>query len=119
MPKITTKKQDEDEHIVEEIIDILDEKKGEDIVVLNIKSKSSIADYYVLCTGLVPRHVKNLVDEVEDKLKERFSLSPLRVNGLEEKEWIIMDYGHILVHIMLTDQRRALKLEELCGKKES
>ena len=112
-----TNKEPEDSQLVETIIDTLDAKKAEELVVLNVKAKSSIADYYVICTGLVNRHVKHLSDEVKEVLKEQYNVVHYRIAGTENKEWIILDYGSILVHILLPELRKDIKLEDLWGKK--
>lgn len=108
----------EPEAVIPLIIELLDSKKAEDIVVLNISDTSSVADNFIICTGMADRHVRSLADAVEDKLREH-KIRPLHVEGLKEQEWIILDYGDLFVHVMNAEKRMALRLEELWGKQKN
>lgn len=102
---------------LEKIIMILTDKKAQDVVSLNVTSSSSITDYFVIATGMVDRHVKSLADDVETAMREQFGDKPLRVDGLSEGEWVIMDYGDVIVHLFVEAARRQFRLEELWGRK--
>lgn len=91
---------------------ILDDKKGEDILLLDIMDKTALADYFVICSGKNPAQVKALCDEVEDKMEQR-GLVLRRVDGYQEGRWIVLDYADILVHIFHREEREYYNIERL------
>lgn len=94
------------------IAKILDDEKGQNIKVLEISTQTVIADFFVLATGTSSVHVRALAGEVEEKLKKT-GLEPTRVSGLTSKDWIIIDYDDIIVHIFNSEARDYYKLEKL------
>jgi len=94
---------------------VLEEKKGEDILVLDIRELCDFADYFVLCTGTSDRMLKALADDVEEKMKQRYRLSA-RLEGLPEHGWVLLDYGDVVLHLFSPDRRKYYRLEELWGK---
>lgn len=91
---------------------VLDEKKGEDIHLLDIHENSVLADFFVICTGTSERMVRALMNEVEDEVKSRFGLNA-RVEGEAMAGWVLADYGSVIVHIFSPDRRAYYSLEEL------
>lgn len=86
-----------------------DEIKAERIETLNVREKTSIADFFIVCSGTSDRHVSSIADKVEEKMrmvKER----PLRVEG-ERSGWILQDYGDVILHVMREDERQYFDLE--------
>ncbi len=96
------------------IAEILDNKKGHDVKVLYVEDKTSIADYFVLCTGNSNTAVKALAGEAEYKT-ELAGVSPDRVEGRDNNSWIILDYGNVVVHIFHREAREFYNLDKLYG----
>ena len=94
------------------IVKVLDEKKGEDIHLLDIHENSILADYFVICSGTSVRMVKALMTEVEDEVKKEFGLNS-RIEGEALAGWMLADYGTVIVHIFSPDRRDYYSLEEL------
>ncbi len=90
----------------------LDELKGIDIVTLDVRTLTSIADYMIICTGRSSRHVKALADNVSIKAKEN-NASTVRTEGEGESEWMLVDLGDIVVHVMSPNARSFYSLEDL------
>lgn len=107
--------QTHEEHIREQalaVCDALYNKKGMDIIAINVADKTIIADWFVICTGRVSAQVKALCDEVEKKAPE-IGLVTLRHEGYTQGRWIVIDYGAILVHIFHPEERAYYNLERL------
>jgi len=94
------------------IAEVLDSKKAKDIQVLEVGSKTIIAERFVLCTGSSNTQVRSLTDEVEYRTELR-GVTPIRVEGRESNAWVIMDYGNVLVHIFSREARQFYNLEKL------
>ena len=89
----------------------LENGKAQDIAVLNVSSLTSITDFMIIATGTSSRHVKSLVKYlIEDKSK--FGV-PIGVEGLQSGEWVLVDFGEIVIHIMLKTAREFYNLESL------
>ena len=96
----------------QKIATILDDKKAHNVITINIRELSVIADYFVVCAAQSTLHVRALADEVEEKLtKEGIPL--LRCDGYKESRWIVMDYGSVLVHIFHVQEREFYNIERL------
>ena len=90
----------------------LDDKKGEDIVALNIEEISSIADYFIIVSSSSERGVKSLADNLITDIKKKFQLN-LKTEGANDKRWIIIDSGDVLIHIFHSETRAIYDLESL------
>ena len=90
----------------------LEEKKAEDIQVIEIKDISVIADYFIIANGANSLQVDALVDAVKDKLG-RSGYEALRVEGVKSASWILMDYGDLVVHIFSKEDRLFYNLERI------
>jgi ribosome-associated protein len=93
------------------IVDAADDMKAERIETLDVKAKTSIADYFVVCTGTSDRHVQAIADRVAEKLsvvKEK----PLRTEG-EKTGWVLEDFGDVVFHVMREEMRQFYDLESL------
>ena len=90
----------------------LEELKAKDIVELDVRGKTSIADYIVVAGGTSSRHVKSVADEVI-KYAKKAGMQPLGVEGQREGEWVLVDLGDIIVHVMLPRVREFYGLERL------
>lgn len=90
----------------------IEELKGKDVVEIDVRGKSSVADYMVVVSGTSTRHVKSIADEVV-KFVKRLDMMPLGVEGEREAEWVLVDLGDVIVHVMLPRVREFYALERL------
>ncbi|MCQ4165299.1 ribosome silencing factor [Tahibacter harae] len=90
----------------------LEELKAKDIVELDVRGKTSIADYIVVAGGTSSRHVRSIADEVI-KYSKKAGMIPLGVEGQREGEWVLVDLGDIIIHVMLPRVREFYGLERL------
>ena len=90
-----------------------DDKQGRNIVVLDVRSVLGIIDYFVVVDAPNRRLVRTLVDDVEAGVREVSGRSPLRVEGEREQQWVLIDYGDVVVHIFLDEVRRFYEIERL------
>jgi len=95
------------------IVDVVEDKKAEDIVLLDLRPDAIIADFFIICNGNSERQLKALADNVGQSVKERFNKLPYSVEGTSDSGWVLMDYGDIVVHIFLEEKRRYYDLEGL------
>lgn len=106
------------QQIIETAVKALDSKRAEDICVIKISDLTVIADYFVIANGTSSTQTKALADEVEYRLKE-LGRQPDRTEGYQGANWIILDYGDIVVHVFYKETRNFYNLERLWsdGKK--
>jgi len=90
------------------------EKKGENIVVIGLKEVSSFTDYFLLISGNSSRQNLAIYENIEKELKKE-DIYPLHVEGKENAEWILMDYGNFILHIFSKETREYYSLEKLWG----
>lgn len=100
--------------LVKKIKDLLEDKKGEDIICLDIGDKSTITDYMIIATGNVDTHVRALAEYVVVELK-KLDISPVYHEGIKYGTWICVDYGNIILHIMRKNEREFYNLEAIWG----
>lgn len=93
-------------------MDVLVDKKGEDIILLDLIGVASFTDYFVICSGSSHRMIRALANAVQDELRETYKLKT-RVEGEPEGGWLLGDYGDVVVHIFSEEQRKFYALEEL------
>lgn len=92
----------------------MDNKKGDDIVILDLRElQSAPANFFVICSGNVPSHVSAISDGVFEVIKKATGQNPYKVEGYDNAEWILMDYFDVVVHIFQKDKRDFFRLEEL------
>ncbi|MCK9350072.1 MAG: ribosome silencing factor [Clostridiales bacterium] len=101
------------EEMIQAVVAVLEEKKGNDIETLNVTGKTTLADQFVLASGTSNVHIKTLAESVEEKMKDAFGIHPDRVEGMDSRSWILLDYGDIVVHIMMPEDRLHYQLESL------
>lgn len=97
---------------------VLDNKKGMDVTVLEVGDQTIIADYFVLATGTSNTHVRALADEVEFKLKEEKGIEPSHIEGSSGNAWTLLDYGSVIINVFTAEARNFYKLERLWGGNE-
>ncbi|MBV6791977.1 ribosome silencing factor [Xanthomonas euvesicatoria] len=90
----------------------VEELKAKDVVEIDVRGKSSVCDYMVVVSGTSTRHVKSIADEVV-KFAKRLDVMPLGVEGEREAEWVLVDLGDVVVHVMLPRVREFYALERL------
>lgn len=95
------------------IVDTLDEKKGTDILLLELVSVCSFTDYFVICTAGSERTLKALAEEVHIRVKKRHKKNAFSVEGDASSGWILIDYGDVILHLFSTELRNYYNLEEL------
>ncbi len=91
------------------------EKKALDIVVLDMHEVSGLADYFVICTGEVDLQVKAIFEAIEDRIKEACHERPWHHEGTEHRQWVLMDYVDLVIHIFSPEKRAFYDLERLWG----
>ncbi len=92
-------------------MDAVEDKKAENIVLLDLRPDAIIADYFVICTGNSDRQLRALADGVREQVKERFSKLPSSIEGTPESGWMLMDYGDTVVHLFQEEKRHYYDLE--------
>lgn len=94
------------------LADKASDMKAENIVTIDVIGKSSVTDYMVICTGNSKRHVSSIADNVATEAKNA-GLTPLGVDGEVEGEWVVLDMGNVMVHVMQQEHRELYQLEKL------
>ena len=95
--------------------ELAENRKAENVVVLDVTKVSSITDYFVIATGTSEPHLRAIVDEITEKLADDYGLEPKAHDGSIQTSWIVLDYFDVIVHIMRADVRDHYKLEDLWG----
>jgi ribosome-associated protein len=92
-----------------------DNKKAENIVILDVRKLSSVTDYFVIASGSSVPHLRAIVDEITDQLRDDHGLRPIAVDGNIHTAWVVLDYFDVIVHVMRQDVRERYDLEGLWG----
>jgi len=101
-------------HDLRVIADAILDKKGQDVVSLDLRPiGSAIADYFVICNATSTTAVSAIADNIIKEAKEQLGLKPVRTQGMENNFWVILDFGNIVIHIFLTEYREFYRLEDL------
>ncbi|AJE16875.1 MULTISPECIES: ribosome silencing factor [Stutzerimonas] len=102
----------QNEALVQLAVAALEDLKGQDIVVIDVRGKTSVTDYMVIASGTSSRQVKALAENVLEKVKEQ-GVRPLGSEGLDGGEWALLDLGDVVVHVMQVPTRQFYDLERL------
>lgn len=94
------------------IVDAASDKKAQDIVLLDVRTLSSLADYFVICSAPVDRQLRAIAEAVEEAL-DKANTPIYRREGSPTDGWLLLDYGDVIAHIMSTEQRNYYRLEQL------
>ncbi|CCB86298.1 MULTISPECIES: ribosome silencing factor [Parachlamydia] len=105
---------DSNEKILNVIAQAIFDKKGSNILALDVRDVSTLTDYFVIAEGTVDRHVTSIASTILDAVKP-LGLTPLHVEG-KDGEWVIIDFGDILIHLFVPELREKYALESLFGK---
>ncbi len=92
-------------------------KKAQDVVVMDVRGLTSLADAFIICSGRSSRQVTAIADHIKRTLKKQ-SIKPLNVEGTGQGHWVLMDYGHVIIHVFYEQTRRFYDLESLWADAE-
>jgi ribosome-associated protein len=95
-----------------------DDRKAVDIRLIRVEEVSSLADWFVICSGLSDVQVRAIGRSVEDRLEEETGRLPLRREGQTEGSWVLLDYGEVIVHVLTPSERSYYDLESFWGHGE-
>jgi ribosome-associated protein len=98
------------------IVDVVEDNKAQDIVLLDLRPDTVIADFFVICNGTSDRQIRALTDYVREGLKEDYNVKPFAIEGKPESGWVLLDYGDVVVHLFTAEQREFYALENLWGE---
>lgn len=99
---------------VREAVSAADDRKAIDLKVLSLAAISGFTDYFLICSGGSERQVQAIADGVQEKLREK-KARPLHVEGYNRAQWVLLDYGDLVVHVFQDEPRRFYSLERLWG----
>ena len=113
--KSTLVRQDSDT-LADLVVRGMQDKKASDIVVLNLKElKNAVADYFIICSANSDTQLEALARSVEEEVEKVTGESPWQTEGRTNREWVLLDYVDVVVHVFLRDRRKFYALEELWG----
>jgi ribosome-associated protein len=98
--------------LLDAILSSLDDDKAEDIVTIDLRGRSSMADHMVICSGRSSRQVAAIAEKLADRLKQGFGLSA-RMEGKEQADWVLIDTGDVVVHVFRPEVREFYQLEKM------
>ena len=97
---------------IQKLAQVIFEKKGENIIAIDVRGISSITDYILIADGNVDRHVIALANEIEKEMKN-LGENPSQVEGMQEGDWIVLDYMQVVIHLFVPEMRQRYQLERL------
>ncbi len=100
------------EDLLGAVVGLVDDEKAEDVVQIDLRGRSNMADYMVICSGRSSRHVAAISQKLIDRLKERFKLSA-RSEGKDVGDWVLIDTGDVVVHVFRPEVREFYQLEKM------
>ena len=95
--------------------ELADNKKAEDIAILDVSKLSSLTDYFVIVSGTSEPHLRAIVDEITDRLRDDHGVRPNAIDGTLQTAWVVLDYFDVIVHVMRRDMRQRYDLDTLWG----
>lgn len=98
--------------VAKAVVDIASDKKASDIILLDIRDVTTIADYFVICSANNPRQIQAIADAIADELRKQ-GVRMLHREGVGETGWVLLDLGDVIVHIFGTQEREYYRLERL------
>ena len=108
--------QQDSDTLADVVVRGIQEKKGLDIVVLNLKElKNAVADYFIICSAGSDTQLDAVARSVEDEVQKITGQNPWQSEGRTNREWVLLDYVDVVVHVFLRDRRKFYALEELWG----
>ena len=111
-----TKKLDKTTILLKNLVNVIQDSKGKDIVSLDLrKIESAICKYFIICTGTSSTHVKSIENKIKKTISQKLGEKPWHTEGSNISEWILMDYYDIIVHVFQEKTRQFYKLEDFWG----
>jgi len=117
-PTQSSTETDSSLELVLAIVQAAEDRKGADITILHVTEVSTLADYFVLITGFSKVQVRAIANAIDDQVFEKLQRHPLRTEGQSDSSWVLADYGDVIVHIMLPQEREFYNLEAFWGHAE-
>ena len=99
--------------MAEEVARVADLKQAADIVILDLRGISSIADFFVICSGTSKPHLRAIRDEIKEQLRATRERVPRSIDGKSDSQWTVIDYGDVMVHVFHPERRDFFSLEAL------
>ncbi|MCO5230590.1 MAG: ribosome silencing factor [Chitinophagales bacterium] len=100
--------------LVEQIVEFIQDKKGKDIISLNLSQiPEAVTDYYIVCHADSSTHVRAIMDNIEKEITEKLGIKNFHIEGRSNGEWILADIGDIIVHVFQTERREFYQIEDL------
>jgi ribosome-associated protein len=104
------------EEIATAVAEYASDIKAEGLMTLDLREYISYTDYFVICTGRSDRQVKAIHDRIAEGMKHEHEMLPIRVDGVSSRQWILLDYGDVVVHVFTPEKREYYQLERLWGE---
>ena len=101
--------------LAKRVVELAEDKQADDIVLLDIRPVSVVADYFVICSGRSERQLNALTRDIAGTIKKEAKLTPLHAEGNSASGWVLLDYGDVVVHVFAPVEREYYRLEELWG----
>jgi len=96
-------------------MELADNRKAENIVALDVRKLTSVADYFIICSGLSEPHLKAIINEIRDHVFKKYGVHPRCMDGMVGTSWVVLDYYDVVVHVMRDDTRQRYDLESFWG----
>ncbi|HLV91653.1 MAG TPA: ribosome silencing factor [Aequorivita sp.] len=110
------KKQAGTDQLITQIIEGIEEVKGKDIQILDLRDiENTVCDYFIICSGTSNTHVNAIVNSIQKTVSKAIKEKPWHVEGSDNAEWILLDYVHVVVHVFQTHIREFYDIEGLWG----
>ena len=104
----------ENNRLLDNIINGIQEKKGKNITIIDFDGiDGSLFEYYVICTANSPTHVDAITDSIDREIKQATGLNPRKVEGLQNCQWVLLDYFDVVVHVFLEETREFYNIEAM------
>lgn len=89
------------------------EKLAQEIVALDLRGISTVADFFIICSGSSEPQLRAIANSITDTLREEYNIRPSAIDGRSPSQWVVLDYGDVIVHIFLGEKREFYSLEDL------
>ena len=104
--------------LINKITDLILDKHGSEIKIINVSKLTSLTDYFIICSSDSNPKTKALINHIIDNIKNDFDLKPLNSEGIENLDWVLLDYINIVVNIFSPEKRNYYNIEKLWGDAE-
>ena len=104
--------------LINKITDLILDKHGSEIKIINVSKLTSLTDYFIICSSDSSPKTKALINHIIDNIKNEFDLKPLNSEGIENLDWVLLDYINIVVNIFSPEKRNYYNIEKLWGDAE-